>query len=145
MTPKERMLAAYRGQRSDRPPVAPEFWYYYPAKILGLDMLEFSKTPFHIALKTTFEHFGCEGWGISGTSSPVPDVSTQCQERWDGQDTLIRTTQKTTPFGTLESVHRQDRHEPGWAVERWIKDLDRDLPMATQRYQQHFIEWLVIL
>ena len=51
MTPKARMLAAYRGQPVDRPPVAPEFWYYYPAKVLGVDMLEFSKVPFHIALK----------------------------------------------------------------------------------------------
>jgi len=128
MTPKARMLAAYRGQPSDRPPVAPEFWYYYPAKVMGVDMLEFSKVPFHIALKKTFEYFDCEGWGITGASVPVPDVTSTSQERWEGPDTLIRTTRKITPWGTLESVSRQDRHEPGWAVERWIKDLDRDLP-----------------
>lgn len=57
------MLNAYRGIACDRSPVAPEFWYYYPAKLLGVDMIEFQRNvPFHQALKTTFETFGCEGW-----------------------------------------------------------------------------------
>lgn len=30
------MLNAYRGVPNDRPPVAPEFWYYYPNKLLGV-------------------------------------------------------------------------------------------------------------
>ena len=55
-TPKQRMLNAYRGTFSDRYPVAPEFWNYYPARILGVDMIEFEReVPFHLALKTTFE------------------------------------------------------------------------------------------
>ena len=36
-TPKQRMLNAYRGTPSDRFPVAPEFWYFYPARLLGVD------------------------------------------------------------------------------------------------------------
>ena len=39
-TPKQRMLNAYRGEWSDRAPVAPEFWVYYPAKLLDVDMIE---------------------------------------------------------------------------------------------------------
>jgi len=35
ITPKKRMLTAYKGQKPDRVPVAPEFWYYIPAKVLG--------------------------------------------------------------------------------------------------------------
>jgi len=46
-TSKQRMLNAYRGIPSDLPAVAPEFWYYFPAKLLGLDMIEFSRVPFH--------------------------------------------------------------------------------------------------
>ena len=34
MTPKERMLRAYRGLETDRIPVAPEFWNYIGAKRL---------------------------------------------------------------------------------------------------------------
>lgn len=38
---KKRMLNAYKRIFSDRYPVAPEFWYYYPAKLLGVDMIAF--------------------------------------------------------------------------------------------------------
>jgi hypothetical protein len=49
------MLAAYRGMPQERAPVAPEFWYYYPAKVLGVDMIAFEKeVPFWYALKETF-------------------------------------------------------------------------------------------
>ena len=83
MNGKQRMLNAYRGVRSDRAAIAPEFWYYYPAKLLGVDMIEFQRaTPFHLALKTTFEKFGCEGWGIAGVGVPAPDTESSTTERW---------------------------------------------------------------
>ncbi len=40
------MLNAYRGQFSDRVPVAPEFWYYYSAQVLDVDMIEFQRTAY---------------------------------------------------------------------------------------------------
>ncbi len=43
MTPKQRMLAAYRGQLADMVPVAPEFWYYLPARLMGVDMIRFER------------------------------------------------------------------------------------------------------
>jgi hypothetical protein len=59
------MLNAYRGVETDRRPVAPEFWYYYPAKVLGVSMVEFERDiPLWQALQTTFRRFGTEGWGI---------------------------------------------------------------------------------
>jgi len=128
LTPKQRMLNAYRGLPNDRPPVAPEFWCYYPAKVLGVDMIEFARTPFHLALKAAFEKFGCEGWGIVGCGVPAPGVERRSEEHWDGPDTLVRRTTIRTPIGELTGATRQDRHEPAWALERPIKDLDRDLP-----------------
>jgi hypothetical protein len=128
LTPKQRMLNAYRGVPSDRPPVAPEFWFYYPAKVLGVDMIEFSRRPFHLALKATFEKFSCEGWGTVGCGVPAPDVERRTEEHWAGPDTLIRRTTVRTPAGELTCASRHDRHEPSWAIERPIKDFDRDLP-----------------
>ncbi|MEI8121731.1 MAG: uroporphyrinogen decarboxylase family protein [bacterium] len=128
MTPKQRMLNAYRGIRSDRLPVAPEFWYYYPAKVLGVDMMEFAKIPFHRALKTTFEKFGCEGWGCTGCGAPVDGLAWQSEEKWLDADTVVRRSTVSTPKGILTSGSRQERHEPGWATERHIKDFDRDMP-----------------
>ena len=129
MTPKERMLCAYRGIAADRFAVAPEFWYYYPAKLLGVDMIQFSReVPFHIALKKTFEHFGCDGWGITWGGAPNPNVTWSGKEVWRDADTLEGITTIETPLGTLQSRSLQPRHEPGWALEHWMKDPIKDSP-----------------
>jgi len=122
------MLNAYRGVPNDRPPVAPEFWFYYPAKVLGVDMIEFGKTPHYRALKTTFEKFDCEGWGTVGCGAPPVDVERQHEETWPDPDTQVVRTTIRTPKGTLNSARQQERAEPGWSIERYIKDFDRDLP-----------------
>jgi len=127
-SPKQRMLNAYRGLPNDRPAVAPEFWYYYPAKVLGVDMMQFAReVPFHLALKTTFEKFGCEGWGIVGLNVPCPDTTWSSSEHWQDDDTLLIESQVKTPHGTLRTSSCQPRHEPQWAVERPIKSLQTDL------------------
>lgn len=129
MTPKQRMLAAYRGQLPDTVPVAPEFWYYLPARLLGVDMVRFEREiPLWEALLKTFRHYGTEGWGAVFTRVPAPDVTST--ERWteiaDGRFES-RVTQ-VTPYGTLTSSQVYDRHEPSWAAERPIKDFVRDWP-----------------
>lgn len=133
MTGKQRMLNAYRGAPSDRVAIAPEFWVYYPAKLLGVDMIEFARdVPFHQALQRTFAHFGCEGWGVAFAGVPNPDVSSRSEERWLDPDTLEVSTTLTTPAGVLTSRQRLSRDEPGWSVERPVKDLTRDLPAWEQ-------------
>ena len=128
MTGKQRMLNAYRGVFSDRVPISPEFWYYYPAKVLGLDMIEFSRYPFHLALKTTFEKFACEGWGAAFCGIPNDNLAWSGKETWIDDHTLASRTTVKTPFGELTSGSQVSRDEPAWVTERYIKDLDRDLP-----------------
>ncbi|MBI2442100.1 MAG: hypothetical protein HYV35_12110 [Lentisphaerae bacterium] len=128
-TPKQRMLKAYRGVAADRPAVAPEFWYYYPAKLLGVDMIEFMRrVPFHQALKTTFAKFNCEGWGIAFAAVPNDRVTSTSRETRTDADTLETRTTLKTPHGDLTSASRISRTEPYWTVERPLKDLERDLP-----------------
>ncbi|MHC4884216.1 MAG: hypothetical protein ACYTGH_03935, partial [Planctomycetota bacterium] len=89
LTGKQRMLNAYRGVANDRIAIAPEFWYYYPAKLLGVDMIEFEReVPFHSALKTTFETFGCEGWGAAFGGPPHPTAEAKTTESWVDEETL---------------------------------------------------------
>lgn len=128
MTPKQRMLNAYRGLPVDTVPVAPEFWYYYPAKLLGLDMIQFSREmPFHLALKHTFEVFECEGWGVVSPGMPNEQVEGHSEERWISETRLEVRSEHRTPAGTLTSAGLMDREEPGWPLERPLKDFDRDL------------------
>lgn len=127
-TPKQRMLNAYRGIPNDRPAVAPEFWYYFPAKLLGLDMIEFNRVPFHQALKYTFEKYECDGWGIAFAGQSPVDVERESDERRLDEYRVAHRATVRTPFGTISSASISDRREPGWATGRWIKDFARDLP-----------------
>lgn len=129
MTPRRRMLAAYRGQVVDAVPVAPEFWYYLPARVLGVDMITFEReVPLWQALQQTFRHYQTEGWGIVFPSVPTPDVRVTnewvelSEGRCESRATII------TPVGALSSRSHHDRHEPSWVVERPIKVFERDWP-----------------
>ena len=122
------MLAAYRGEFADRVAVAPEFWCYYPAKVMGVDMIAFEReVPFHQALKRTFERFDCEGWGAAFCGAAAADVERTSTERWVDEDALEVRCVTKTPYGTLTGAQRYDRTEPSWVIERPVKDLSRDL------------------
>lgn len=128
MTGKQRMLNAYRGVWNDRPAIAPEFWYYYPAKLLGVDMIAFEReVPFHQALKQTFAAFNCEGWGAAFPARPNARVKTQVSETWRDENTLDVHTRYQTSAGELTSAHRYCRDEPSWVLERPLKNLSHDL------------------
>jgi len=129
MTPKQRMLAAYRGELPDTVPIAPEFWYYLPARLLGIDMIKFEReTPLWEALLKTFRYYQTEGWGAIFIGAPAPDVKSS--ERWMdlGGGRFESRISQHTPFGELTSSRLYDRHEPSWDGERPIKDFVRDWP-----------------
>ena len=122
------MLNAYRGLFSDRRPVAPEFWYLLPARLLGVSMVEFEReVPFWQALKTTFTHYGCEGWGIAFPLAHHPDAEKQVTfEKMPG--TQYRETTVTKFRGrrfTTEKIF--DEMEPSW-LSRHLADGPSDLP-----------------
>jgi len=126
---KERMLNAYKGIFSDRIPIAPEFWYYYPAKVLGVDMIEFQRNvPFHMALKTVFEKFDCEGWGAVFCQIENSETEAHSTEKWIDDNELQITSTVKTPAGILTQKSQFSKEEPSWEVERAIKDVEKDLP-----------------
>jgi len=122
------MLDAYRGIPADRPPVAPELWYYYPAKLLGVDMGAFRQIPFHQALKNAFAVVGCEGWGCTFAGNSPADVEVRTEERRLDADRTESSSTWRTPYGTLTSAYESDRREAGgWSKEKPIKDFTRDV------------------
>lgn len=128
LTGKQRMLNAYRGIWNDRITIAPEFWCYYPAKILKVDMITFQReVPFHVALKKTFEKFNCEGWGVVSVDVENKDVQSKVQERWIDKDILNVCTTIHTALGQLTQTIRYHRKEPAWVIERPLKNLKKDL------------------
>jgi hypothetical protein len=128
MTPKQRMLAAYRGQAVDTTPVAPEFWYYYPAKVLGVDMIQFQReVPFWKALQTTFRKHATEGWGATFPSnkSPHRSSSSSFTAIGDGRFRDRSTVRYKDATFTASTVY--DPEEPSWSEEQLVKSAD-ELP-----------------
>lgn len=133
MTPKQRMLAAYRGHEVDRPPVAPELWVYYPAKLMGVDLVEFEReVPFHEALKQAFEHVGCEGWGVAFARPSHPQVEHSTEEAWIDEDTLEVHSTTRLDGRELHARQRYSRREPSWVVERPVKDFRADMAVIER-------------
>lgn len=129
MTPRERMLAAYRKQPVDRAPVAPEFWCYIPARLLGLTMIEAEKIPIWKLLHATFKHYDCDGWGIVAPKRPEhPEATSESDSRTisGGQEerrTVVR-------FRGRELITRAVATSAGGSstMERPVKDFESDWP-----------------
>jgi uroporphyrinogen decarboxylase len=128
VTPRQRMLNAYRGVWSDHIPVAPEFWKLLPAKIMGLDMIAFQReVPLWKGLLETVKHYGSEGWCVTGPSCPNPKVESKVTFEALGEGRYLERVTTRTPHGTLTSARNYDRIEPSWIVERPLKRWDQDL------------------
>ena len=139
------MLAAYTGSPADVVPVAPEFWYYLPARLLGLNMIEFEReVPHWQALQQTFRHYGCEGWGIAAPSAPADRFgrSRSTTRRIAPGRFEVRTVVEAGDV-VLESRRVIDEREPAWTVERPIKDFDRDWPVYERlsRVPPEELDW----
>ncbi len=124
LTPKQRMLNAYKGIYSDRSPVAPEFWYLFPAKVLGVNMVEFEReVPFWQALQTTFKKYGTEGWGAAFPDITNPDVKklTRFQKI---SDTRYRESISHQYKGkTFDTSTIYDLQEPSWGERHLVNHL----------------------
>jgi len=139
LTPKQRMLNAYRGLPVDVRPVAPEFWYYYPAKVLRVDMIQLQReVPFWFALKTTFEKFGCEGWGTVWCGREQPKPASETHEFIQvAADSYELRSCESFAGRTFRSTSRYSKAEPSWQVEYPVKDPFTELDCYFDMRVQH--------
>jgi len=161
MTPKQRMLNAYRGAWSDRYPVAPEFWSYYPARILGVDMIQYGRDiPLWKGVLEAFRKHGTDGWCSVRPSCVNPD-STETSSMGKVSDTRFRETVTTRFRGTaFTTIRMYDVHQPPWTVEYPVKseadlgeyfsmafspDIVCDLSKAVSAYKEVGDEYLLEL
>jgi hypothetical protein len=124
---RQRMLNAYRGVWSDYRPVAPEFWYFVPAEVLGVDMVTFEReVSLWQAHRETFRHYGTEGWSITWPDRPNPNVKSRSTFARVNEGRYQERTITHTRRGTLTSCRQYDAADPSWIVERPIKHLAQD-------------------
>jgi hypothetical protein len=117
------MLRAYRGEFSDRYPVAPEFWYYYPAKTLGVSMVELEREiPLWKALLHTFRKYETEGWGIAFPEVEHPDLHRRVYPLEKiGEAGYRETTELDFRGRVFREIKRYSLTEPSW-VEKHLLD-----------------------
>ncbi|MEK6795970.1 MAG: uroporphyrinogen decarboxylase family protein [Spirochaetota bacterium] len=132
ITPKQRMLNAYRGLPNDRPAIAPEFWYYYPAKVLGVDMIRFEKDiPLWQALLTTFKKYGTEGWGAAFAAQNNPHTKGSSREERLADGRLRHTNTISYKDKSFTSVRMYDKEEPSW-TEKYLLDDAADIGTCVE-------------
>jgi uroporphyrinogen decarboxylase len=135
LTPKQRMLNAYQGLPVDKIPVAPEFWYYIPARLLNVSMIDFElEIPHWKALQETFNYYQCEGWGIIQPEKPAgwgyPEKRSMSKLHSDRLEECITIQSKDR---TLVSRILYDPVEPSWQTERFIKNFHQDWPIYEKQ------------
>jgi len=126
LTPKQRMLNAYKGIFSDHYPVAPEFWNYYPAKIIGVNMIEFEKIHFWEALKKTFNIYHTEGWANENAEFLNDEIKTEDSFKKLDSGKYRSICKRTYKGHEFTSSRLYDEKEPSWAEEFPVKN-EREL------------------
>lgn len=125
-SPKMRMLNAYRGIYSDQYPVAPEFWVYYPAKVLGVDMIEFEREiPHWQAMQITFQKYNADGWCIAAALEQNPHVEVSSQMKkitGSGEEEKYRDSRILRCDGVpLEQTVIYTKTNPSWVQSHPVK------------------------
>ncbi|MCL4418044.1 MAG: hypothetical protein M1365_15390, partial [Actinobacteria bacterium] len=140
-TPKQRMLNAYKGVYSDYYPVAPEFWFFYPAKVLGISMMEFQRNvPHWRGMLETFRKFSADGWGIAGADEHNPHVKIQ-SEFSKITNEKYRDTQKVICNGkVLDRSFIFHTKNPSW-VESFAVKNESDLKVYTDTFLSEDINY----
>lgn len=137
MTPRQRMLAAYRCERPDRVPVSPELW---DAAILDIERRPFhelfgpySREPFWRLLLKAHRFHDTDAWVLLGPGSPRPETTTRDEHRFIDESTIETVTVIETSRGTLRQVGRTSHSYAGWETERPVKEFPEDMVA----YEEH--------
>ena len=134
MTPRERMLAAYRGEAVDRLPVSPEIW--------SATVLEHAGVPFHrlygpfadidytrVWLDTQ-TRYGFDAWILAGLE--LPDLTdtyrASAESEFTGEGEIETRRRIETDSRELRWVTRTTREYDGWSREQPVEDFSLDLP-----------------
>ncbi len=141
LTPRQRMLTAYRRQIPDRVPVSPELWDATALAVDGRPWYEligpFAREPCWKTHLAAFEYFGADAW-IVPSPGPTPRQAAIClsESRFLDSDTIETEKVWRTRRGDLRAVARTTQVYDGWLLEHPIKRFPED--MAT--YEEFFFD-----
>ena len=126
MTPRERLLAVYHGERPDRVPVSPCFAYLIPAKLTGRPFYELIDEPGWPRLLHAFSYYCADARIFTGYARPVEPGRTT-ESRALTADGLVVTQEIKTSAGILVRRRLHPKNDASWLLERPVKDPAREL------------------
>ena len=138
MTPKERIVAAFRGEQPDLVPVSPELWDVIPIRVSGRPWHEFSatsfgRTPLWRAQLEAYRFFGCEAW-VPVEPGPSPRQLGMLESASEFLDPeAIRTRVRwRNRRGELTAVKLSSLDYDLWNQTAPVRELERDLPVIEE-------------
>lgn len=139
MTPRQRMLAAYRGQQPDCVPVSPEIWDATAIEVSGRPWHElvgpFATVPWWQTHLAAFEHFGCDAWIVPGIGESLPqrEMRAACSRFLD-ENTIETEVTYRTRKGQLHARTRTTASYADWGMEHPVKSFPADM----ESYGEYF-------
>jgi len=126
MTPRERLLAAYHGERPDRVPVSPCFAYLIPAKLTGRPFYELIDEPAWPRLLHAFDYYGADARIFTSYGRPE-EPGRRTERRTLAAEGLVVAEELRTSAGTLTGRRLHPRAEASWHLERFVKEPAQEL------------------
>jgi len=139
MTPRERMLAAYRNQVPDQVPVSPEIWDATAIAVSGRPFYEvrgpFAEAPWWQTHLAAFEHFGADAWIVPGLGESAAQQELRVsQSRFLDRETIETDITYRGARGSLHAIARTTHDYDGWLLEHPVKQF----PVDMQIYEEYF-------
>jgi uroporphyrinogen decarboxylase len=132
VTPRERMLTAYRHGVPDRVPVSPELWDATAIAVSGRPFHElvgpFAEVPWWRTHLAAFEYFGADAWilAMPGETEGQRARRTEQSAFLDDETIETRTTYHTSR-GDLHAVFRTTPVYADWPIEHPVKIFPDDM------------------
>jgi len=143
MTPRERLLTAYKGGQPDSVPVSPELWDATAIAVNGAPFYQlmgpFAERPWWKTHLECFEYFRADAWIV-----PAPGP-TERQQTMRKAKTRFLDREKTTiesriayqtARGALDAVSRTTEAYADWLLKHPIETFPRDM----QAYEEYFFD-----
>ncbi|NPV52420.1 MAG: hypothetical protein HPY71_02730 [Firmicutes bacterium] len=125
MTPKERVMSVYRGEKPDRIPVMPCFWYLIPARMSGRPFYDIEE-PFWYWQWQVGRYYGIDQRVAPKLTWKNENVRKVEERHLNGEGWLSICTTYYTEYGTLTSRCLHPPDGAAWDIERPVKDIERD-------------------
>jgi len=140
VTPKERILTAFRGEQPDRVPVSPELWDVIPIRVSGrpwyeLSATSFGRIPLWRAQLEAYRHFGCEAWvPVEPGPSNRQAGLVEARSAFQGEELIRTDLVYRTSRGELTAVKLSCFDYDLWNRTAPVKVLERDLPLIEEYF-----------